>query len=84
MPKTISRTLNITRVSFCTVKVEDGAPQFVPHPDAIFPGQETAAGPLRQGRHPGHHQHRCRPAPLFHGAGGFCAPRHHHRRRHRR
>ena len=39
MPKTISRTLNITRVSFCTVKVEDGAPQFVPHPDAIFPGQ---------------------------------------------
>jgi len=53
MPKTISRTLNITRVSFCTVKVEDGAPQFVPHPDAIFPGQleKDKVKKLLQGRY---------------------------------
>lgn len=53
MPKTISRTLNITRVSFCSVEVEDGTPRFIPHPDAIFPGQmeKDKAKKLLQGRY---------------------------------
>lgn len=53
MPKTISRTLNITRVTFCTVEVTDGTPQFVPHPDAVFPGQleKDKVKKLLQGRY---------------------------------
>lgn len=53
MPKTISRTLNITRVSFCSVEVEGGTPRFIPHPDAIFPGQleKDKAKKLLQGRY---------------------------------
>lgn len=53
MPKTISRTLNITRVTFYTVEVHDSTPQFVPRPDAIFPGQleKDKVKKLLQGRY---------------------------------
>lgn len=39
MPKNISKTLNVTRVSYQTVEVSDGVPGFVIHPDAVFSGQ---------------------------------------------
>lgn len=43
MSKKIRKTLNITRVGFKTVVVEDGVPQFVDHPDAVFSGIMDAA-----------------------------------------
>lgn len=39
MPKVISKTLNVTRVSYQTVVVNDGVPGFAIHPDAVFSGQ---------------------------------------------
>lgn len=38
MAYVISKTLTVTRVKYQTVVVEDGAPKFVEHPDAVFRG----------------------------------------------
>lgn len=38
MPKTISKTMTVTRVSYKTVEVENGEPRFVDHTDAVFSG----------------------------------------------
>ena len=38
MAKTFSKTLMITRVTYKTVEVRDGVPEFVDHPDAVFSG----------------------------------------------
>lgn len=38
MPKTISKTLMVTRVAYKTVQVENGEPHFIDHTDAVFSG----------------------------------------------
>jgi len=52
MPKMVSKTLNVTQVSYQTIAVNDGVPSFIPHPNAVFSGQidETKAKRLLQAK----------------------------------
>ena len=38
MSKKIFKKVTATRVSYCTVAVDNGVPNFVPHPDVVFGG----------------------------------------------